>query len=193
MLSLSPAKLLVILIIALIVLGPEKLPHVARQMGAAWHDLRRLRSRLENEVRNTFPDLPPAHEVAQVVRSPLAFLDRLADEHERAQQEAEAAQAPSGETTSPPGAGPPGTGPPATAHDLNGASANGASAVGAELNGAELNGAGLNGASANAADTDGARRPRWATDASRGAAPTAPWGSGAGAAGAHAVDDASMN
>lgn len=28
-----------------------------------------------------FPDLPPTHEVAQAVRSPLAFLDRLADEH----------------------------------------------------------------------------------------------------------------
>jgi sec-independent protein translocase protein TatB len=83
MLSLSPAKLLVILVVALIVLGPEKLPQVARQIGAAWHDLRLWRSRLENEVRGTFPNLPPTHEVAQAVRSPLAFLDRLADEHER--------------------------------------------------------------------------------------------------------------
>ena len=84
MLSLSPAKLLVILVVALIVLGPEKLPQVARQIGAAWRDLRRLRTRLESEVRGAFPDLPPTHEVAQAVRSPLAFLDRLADEHERA-------------------------------------------------------------------------------------------------------------
>jgi sec-independent protein translocase protein TatB len=83
MLSLSPAKLLVILVVALIVLGPEKLPQVARQIGAAWHDLRLWRSRLENEVRGTFPNLPPTHEVAQAVRSPLAFLERLADEHER--------------------------------------------------------------------------------------------------------------
>ncbi len=83
MLSLSPAKLLVILVIALIVLGPEKLPQVARQIGAAWHDLRQWRSRVESEVRGTFPNLPPTHEVAQAVRSPLAFLDRLADEHER--------------------------------------------------------------------------------------------------------------
>ncbi len=83
MLSLSPAKLLVILVIAMIVLGPEKLPGVARQLGAAWGDIRRWRTRLENEVRDVFPDLPATHEVAQVVRSPLAFLDRLADEHER--------------------------------------------------------------------------------------------------------------
>src|ERR1700722_9838479 len=87
MLSLSPAKLLVILVIALIVLGPEKLPQVARQIGAAWHDLRAWRSRIEAEVRATFPNLPPTHEVAQAVRSPLAFLDRLADEHEKAVSE----------------------------------------------------------------------------------------------------------
>ena len=83
MLSLSPAKILVVLVIALIVLGPEKLPGMARQLGAAWGDLRRLRARLESEVRGVFPDLPPSHEVAQAVRSPLSFLDRLADEHER--------------------------------------------------------------------------------------------------------------
>src|ERR1035438_7119480 len=87
MLSLSPAKLLVILVIALIVLGPEKLPQVARQIGAAWHDLWGWRSRIESEVRGTFPNLPPTHEVAQAVRSPLAFLDRLADDHERALSE----------------------------------------------------------------------------------------------------------
>src|SRR5579863_4763447 len=89
MLSLSPAKLLVILIIALVVLGPEKLPQVARQLGAAWHDLRQWRSRMEDEVRGAFPNLPPTHEVAQAVRSPLAFLDRLADEHERAMSDGE--------------------------------------------------------------------------------------------------------
>lgn len=83
MLSLSPAKILVVLIVALIVLGPEKLPGMARQIGAAWGDLRRFRTKLESEVRGVFPDLPPAHEVARAVRSPLAFLDRLADEHER--------------------------------------------------------------------------------------------------------------
>lgn len=87
MLSLSPAKLLVILVIALIVLGPEKLPGVARQLGAAWGDVRRWRVRLEEEVRGVFPDLPPPHQVAQAVRSPLAFLDRLADEHERGQSD----------------------------------------------------------------------------------------------------------
>jgi TatA/E family protein of Tat protein translocase len=89
MLSLSPAKLLVLLVVALIVLGPDKLPQVARQLGAAWGDLRRFRARLESDVRGAFPDLPPTHEVAQAVRSPLAFLDRLADEHEKSQANAD--------------------------------------------------------------------------------------------------------
>ena len=83
MMSLSPAKLLVILVITLIVLGPEKLPQVARQMGAVWGGLRRWRGWVETEVRSTFPDLPPTHEVVSAVRSPLAFLDKLADAHER--------------------------------------------------------------------------------------------------------------
>ena len=83
MLALSPWKILVIVVVALLVLGPEKLPSVARQVGAFWGDFRRFRARLESEVRGVFPDLPLSHEVASAVRSPLAYLNRLADEHER--------------------------------------------------------------------------------------------------------------
>jgi sec-independent protein translocase protein TatB len=86
---LDPAKLLVVLIVALIVLGPDKLPGVARQAGAAWGELRRFRQRLETEVRGTFPDLPSTQQVAQAVRSPLAFLDQLADAHEREQNKSD--------------------------------------------------------------------------------------------------------
>src|SRR5580658_6460191 len=85
---LDPAKLMIILIVALVVLGPDKLPVLAKQMGAAWGEIRRFRERLETEVRGSFPDLPSTHQVAQAVRSPLAFLDQLADAHEREQQQA---------------------------------------------------------------------------------------------------------
>jgi TatA/E family protein of Tat protein translocase len=81
MVLLSPPKLLVILVIALIVLGPDKLPSVARRIGAAWSDFTRWRAQLESEVRATFPDLPSTTEVARAVRSPISLLDRLADEH----------------------------------------------------------------------------------------------------------------
>jgi Sec-independent protein translocase protein TatA len=78
---LSPAKILVILVVALIVLGPDKLPKVAKQLGALWSDIRKLRERLESGVRGSFPDLPSTDRITQAVRSPLTLLDSLADAH----------------------------------------------------------------------------------------------------------------
>ena len=78
---LDPAKLLVVLVVAVIVLGPDKLPKVARQVGSLWGDFRKLRQRLESEVRGNFPDLPSTDVITQAVRSPLSFLDTLADTH----------------------------------------------------------------------------------------------------------------
>jgi sec-independent protein translocase protein TatB len=97
---LDPSKLLVILIVALVVLGPDKLPGVARQMGAAWGEIRKFRERLETEVRGTFPDLPSTHQVAQAVRSPLSFLDQLADAHEQKQKDEDASEPTSTSPTS---------------------------------------------------------------------------------------------
>ncbi len=76
---LSPAKLLVILVVALVVLGPDKLPKVARQIGGLWQDFRSFRQRLESDVRGTFPDLPSTETITRAVRSPVSFLDSLAD------------------------------------------------------------------------------------------------------------------
>lgn len=141
MLTLSPAKILVVLVIGLIVLGPDKLPGLARQMGAAWGDLRRFRARLESEVRDVFPDLPPAHEVAQAVRSPLAFLDRLADEHERTQEDGPVTVVEPVEVASADSAAPPPGSGRSTAHSST-AQSNGSHAMEAPSNGAESNGAG---------------------------------------------------
>jgi sec-independent protein translocase protein TatB len=55
--GLDPVKLLFILLAAVIVLGPERLPRAARQVGAAWRQLTQLRERLEAEVRSAMPDL----------------------------------------------------------------------------------------------------------------------------------------
>ena len=55
--ALDPVKILAVLVIALIVLGPEKLPRVARQLGAAWHELTKFRDKVEQEVREAMPDL----------------------------------------------------------------------------------------------------------------------------------------
>ncbi len=76
----SPEKLLVILLVALVVVGPDKLPKLAGQVGALWRDLQGWRARLEGEARSVFPDLPPLETIGQAVRSPLSYLDRLAKE-----------------------------------------------------------------------------------------------------------------
>ncbi len=49
--SIAPAKILVVLVVALVVLGPERLPQVAKQAGKAWGDFRRFREHLETEVK----------------------------------------------------------------------------------------------------------------------------------------------
>jgi sec-independent protein translocase protein TatB len=78
MLDLSPAKLLVIVIVAVILLGPDKLPQVARQAGAAWRKLRDFQRRVDQEVRQNIPDLPSSHEIARFARSPMTVLNRWA-------------------------------------------------------------------------------------------------------------------
>lgn len=77
---LDPGKLLVIGAVALVVVGPEQLPKVARTIGSLWHDFSRWRATLDEQVRGVFPDLPATHEIAAAVRSPVTLLDRWARE-----------------------------------------------------------------------------------------------------------------
>ena len=79
MLSLSPLKLAVVLLVALVLVGPDKLPGVARQIGGAWRAFRTFSTRIEEEVRSNMPDLPSTGDIAKFARSPLALLDSLAD------------------------------------------------------------------------------------------------------------------
>jgi sec-independent protein translocase protein TatB len=79
MLNLDPGKLLVIGVVAIILLGPDRLPQVARQIGGAWRTFNDFRHRMESEVRNTMPDLPPTSEIARLARSPSALLNHLSN------------------------------------------------------------------------------------------------------------------
>lgn len=70
MLNLGTGELLVIFLVALIVLGPNKLPDAARQMGKMAAELRRLSGGFQDEMRAamreptpTLPPLPPEAEV----------------------------------------------------------------------------------------------------------------------------------
>lgn len=48
--NLDPAKIAIVLVVALVVLGPEKLPGFTRQMGAWWGEFQRIKARLQAEV-----------------------------------------------------------------------------------------------------------------------------------------------
>ena len=60
--SLGPAEILVILVVALLVLGPSKLPEAARQVGKAMAEFRRVTSGFQAEMRDAFqePVAPPS-------------------------------------------------------------------------------------------------------------------------------------
>ena len=50
--SLGPAEILVILVVALLVLGPERLPRAARQVGRAMGEVRRWSSNVQDDIRS---------------------------------------------------------------------------------------------------------------------------------------------
>lgn len=79
MFSLSPIKILVIVAVVMILLGPDKLPEVAQKLGASWRALKRIQERVESEVREVIPDLPSTGDLARLARSPVNLLNELAD------------------------------------------------------------------------------------------------------------------
>lgn len=56
MFNVGGGELLVILLLALIVLGPQKLPEVARQAGSMMRELRRVSSGFQDEMRAAMDD-----------------------------------------------------------------------------------------------------------------------------------------
>ena len=56
--SIGPAEILVVLVVALIVLGPNRLPDAARSVGKAMAEFRRMSSGVQAEVRDAFNQAP---------------------------------------------------------------------------------------------------------------------------------------
>lgn len=79
MLDLSPTKLLVILVVAVVIVGPQRLPRAAREVARHWRRLREAHAEIEREVRRSIPSLPPELDLVRYARSPVALLNRLAD------------------------------------------------------------------------------------------------------------------
>jgi sec-independent protein translocase protein TatA len=57
--SLGPAEILVILVVALIVLGPTRLPEAGRQVGKALSEIRKWTQDMKSEVTDAFQPEPP--------------------------------------------------------------------------------------------------------------------------------------
>jgi TatA/E family protein of Tat protein translocase len=117
--SLSPIKIMVIVAVALLLLGPDKLPEVAHKLGSSWRALKRLQEKVEAEVREAIPDLPSTSDIVRIARSPVNMLNQLADRADArdvrvsdeaggdATSAARAASSPSTATESPPYVPPP--------------------------------------------------------------------------------------
>jgi sec-independent protein translocase protein TatA len=50
--SLGPAEILVILVVALLVFGPDKMPDIARQVGRGFREFKRVQQHLKSELRD---------------------------------------------------------------------------------------------------------------------------------------------
>jgi sec-independent protein translocase protein TatB len=110
MFNLDPGKLIVIAVVAIILLGPDKLPQFARQVGGAWRAFNEFRHRMESEVRSTMPDLPPTSEIARLARSPSALLNHLSSMSSEDEETATAGEVTASTVDGPVAAGANGTG-----------------------------------------------------------------------------------
>lgn len=79
MFGLTPIKLFIVIAVALMVLGPDRLPQAARQLGSAWRSLKSLQAKIESEVREAIPDLPSTGDIVRIARNPVNLLNSLAD------------------------------------------------------------------------------------------------------------------
>jgi sec-independent protein translocase protein TatA len=80
--SLGPAEILVVLVLALVVFGPKRLPEVGRQVGGALRELRKVQDTVQTEIRSVMDEtvgpirdmgahLPSAHVPAADAPAPV--------------------------------------------------------------------------------------------------------------------------
>jgi sec-independent protein translocase protein TatA len=54
--SLGPAEILMVLVVALVLFGPKKLPEVSRQVGGALRELRKIQDTVQSEMRSVIDE-----------------------------------------------------------------------------------------------------------------------------------------
>jgi Tat protein translocase TatB subunit len=69
--NLGPAEILVIAVVALLVFGPKRLPDVARQVGSAMRELRKMQEHVKSELDPIIhPDVTPPVEAKKAIEEP---------------------------------------------------------------------------------------------------------------------------
>jgi sec-independent protein translocase protein TatB len=82
----SGSEIVVILLLALIVLGPEKLPDAIRKFGRVYSEIRKISNGFQSEFKNAFDEpMKELRETAQLTRD--AVLKPLQDEPEKPKSE----------------------------------------------------------------------------------------------------------
>lgn len=96
--NLTGGEMVIIALVALVVLGPERLPELARSAGKMMHKMRTMTEGVQAEVRDVMadPSMQPIKELGELATRPrqkLSEYAREAEAEERAEREAAAARA----------------------------------------------------------------------------------------------------
>lgn len=77
MFDFGPEKVLVVLVFALVVFGPQRLPELARQIGSATRQLRGIQDTVHHEIRAALD--PDQHPTSSSVAAPPATVTRASE------------------------------------------------------------------------------------------------------------------
>jgi sec-independent protein translocase protein TatA len=78
--SLGPAEILVVLVIALLVFGPNKMPEIARQVGKGMREFKRVQQHLKSELRDVVSEFDAPSTTSTVDVDPVPMLPPKDDE-----------------------------------------------------------------------------------------------------------------
>ena len=61
--QIGPLEILVVLVVALVVFGPRKLPELGRQVGRGYREFRKFQQGIRNDVEGAFRDDDEGHDL----------------------------------------------------------------------------------------------------------------------------------
>jgi len=96
--SLGPAEILVVLVVALLVFGPNKMPEIAKQVGKGFREFRRVQQHLKSELRDVVAEFDSPSSAPTVEQQAVPMLPPKDDSPEASASDAPAPSLPQAET-----------------------------------------------------------------------------------------------